>query len=80
MLCIKSLGQGRVSTGSYAPGSMLSNAHTFFFYVHLFLSERESTHVCKLGKKRERGETEDLSADNREPDAGLKPTNREIMT
>ena len=57
-----------------------------FFNVHLFLRERERETECERGRGREReGDTESeagsrLRAVGTEPDAGLEPTDREIMT
>ena len=52
-----------------------------FFYIYLFLRDREST----SGEGQREKETESkagsrLRAVSTEPDAGLKPTDREIMT
>ena len=52
--------------------------------MFIFLRERERVSVSRGGAERE-GDTESkagsrLQADSREPDAGLEPTNREIMT
>ena len=52
----------------------------FFFYIYLFLRDSMS----RRGAERE-GDTESeagsrLRAVSTEPDAGLQPTNREIMT
>ena len=54
----------------------------YFFIVYLFLRERER--VSREGAERE-GDTESeagsrLRAVSTEPDAGLEPTNREILT
>ena len=55
-----------------------------FFYIYLFLRDRERQ--CEQGMGREReGDTESeagsrLRAVSTEPDAGLQPTNCEIMT
>ena len=54
----------------------------FFFYLYLFLRERQS--VSRGAAERE-GDTEceagsRLRAVSTEPDAGLEPTDREIMT
>ena len=54
------------------------------FNVYLFLREREKERESRVEAERE-GDPESeagsrLCAVSREPDAGLKPTNREIMT
>ena len=55
-----------------------------FFNVYLFLRDRERQSMRKGGAERE-GDTESeagsrLGAVSAEPDAGLEPTNREIVT
>ena len=56
-----------------------------FNVYFIFERERERDSVSREGAERERGDT-DLEAGPRlpavstEPDAGLEPTNREIMT
>ena len=74
-------------TGMASTTPALREAGIFFFFfnffnVYLFLRERE--HTSRGGAERE-GDTESeagsrLRAVSTEPDAGLKPTNREIMT
>ena len=62
---------GRCSRGSFF---FLS----FFFNVYLFLRESTSGGGAEReGEQRSQGR---FRADGREPDAGLEPTNREIMT
>ena len=56
----------------------------FFFYIYLFLRNRVRQSVSGGGAERE-GDTESeagsrLRAVSTEPDAGLEPTNCEIMT
>ena len=58
------------------------SVYLFFFNVYLFL--RETEHKWGRGRERE-GDTESeagsrLPAVSTEPDAGLKPMNREIVT
>ena len=58
--------------------------HFLNFFKSLFLRERERMRMSRGGAERE-GDTESeadsrLRAGNTEPDMGLKPTNREIMT
>ena len=72
----------------YAPAQIHRDAYLkcmhflFFFYVHLFLRQR----LREQGRGREReGDTESevgsgLRAVSPGPEAGLEPTNREIMT
>ena len=56
----------------------------FFFNLYLFIFEREREHKQGRGRDRE-GDTESeagssFQAVSTEPDMGLKPMNREIMT
>ena len=58
------------------------NFYLILFHVYLFLRQRES---MKGGGAERDGDTESeagsrLRAVSTEPDAGLEPTNREIMT
>ena len=49
--------------------------------MYLFLRERTRVHVSGGGAKREGNRiASKLCADNREPSAGLEPTNCNIMT
>ena len=55
-----------------------------FFNIYLFLRDRERQDMSREGAERE-GDTESkagsrLRAGSTEPDVGLEPTNREIMT
>ena len=57
---------------------------SFFFNIYLFLKERERQTVREGGVGRE-GDTESeagsrLRAISRDPNAGLEPTNHDIMT
>ena len=55
----------------------------FFFNVYLFLGQRETEHERGRGRERGRhriGNRLQAPAVSTEPDAGLEPTNREIMT
>ena len=57
----------------------------FFFNVHLFLRKRERETEHERGRGRERGKhrirsSSRLRAVSTEPDAGLEPTDREIVT
>ena len=67
--------QSRVGRG---PSSFI------FFNIYIFLRDRETEHKRRRGRGRE-GDTESeagsrLRAISTEPDAGLRPTSREIMT
>ena len=54
-----------------------------FFLMFYFISDREREAECEIGRGRERGSNRTrsrLQAVSTEPDTGLEPTNREIMT
>ena len=56
-----------------------------FFNVYLFLRQRETEHEWRRGREREREREREripskLHTTSVEPDVGLEPKNREIMT
>ena len=55
----------------------------FFFLMFIYFWERDAE--CERGRSERKGDTEPeadfrLQAVSTEPDTGLKPTNREVMT
>ena len=66
-------------------GKQFGGFLNFFFNVYFWERETETETECELGRHRERGDTEPeagstLQAVSTEPDVGLEPMNREIMT
>ena len=60
--------------------SLLQTVFFFFFNLlnfYLFLRERQSRN---RGRAERKGDTESQQAPGSEPDVGLEPTNREIVT
>ena len=71
-------------TGERSRRMMPPGFKIFFFYIYLFLRNRVRQSMSRGGVERE-GDTESeadsrLRAVSPEPDAGLEPTNREIVT
>ena len=75
---------GRINSNLWNLCSKCTQNPTTFFVLCLFLRERERERESRGGAERE-GDTESKAGSglwvvSTEPDVGLKPTNREIMT